>query len=504
MALFKPFMGSRTSLDTQPLHDGYAYFCTDDGSFHIDYVDTEGNLQRKQINAKDCETLTGMTLEQIKEYVSVQPDWSVNDETNPAYIQNRTHWATSEYVTFIDNETIALYSEEGMYISDYIDSGVVFINGNTYTVVIDGESYDCIARIFEQEGISYIGNLSLFGGGFEDTLEPFCILCYNQSEISTMSLTGGLLMVTTLEGDSHIISLSGLVEICHKIDEKYLPTMIGKKGSGEGAEIFNEYGGNDASGYYSHAEGFYTTASGVYAHAEGFNATASGEYSHSEGNRTTASGIDSHAEGYRTVASGDYGSHAEGTGTTAAGNYSHSEGWKTTANSESQHVQGEWNIIDTVGAKNVRGTYAHIVGNGTADNKRSNAHTVSWNGVGWFAGDVKVGGTGQDDPNAKTLATTEYVNSIAASKPKITTVTLPAANWTGATNPWSQEVAINSITATSKIDLQPSAQQIVSLQNSETILMASNDGGTVTFWAIGTKPTVDYTMQVLITEVTYV
>lgn len=58
MAIFKPFRGSRVSLDAQPLHDGYAYFCIDDGTFHIDYVDADGNLQRKQLNAKEAETLT--------------------------------------------------------------------------------------------------------------------------------------------------------------------------------------------------------------------------------------------------------------------------------------------------------------------------------------------------------------------------------------------------------------------------------------------------------------
>ena len=71
MALFKPFRGTRASLDTQALHDGYAYFCTDDGSFHIDYVDADGNLHRKQINAKDAETLTGYTFEQIIEAANV-------------------------------------------------------------------------------------------------------------------------------------------------------------------------------------------------------------------------------------------------------------------------------------------------------------------------------------------------------------------------------------------------------------------------------------------------
>ena len=55
MALFRAFRGSRASLDAVEKHDGYAYFCTDDGSFHIDFVDSDGNLQRKQINASEAE-----------------------------------------------------------------------------------------------------------------------------------------------------------------------------------------------------------------------------------------------------------------------------------------------------------------------------------------------------------------------------------------------------------------------------------------------------------------
>ena len=57
MALFKQLRGTRASLNTQPLHDGYAYFCVDDGTFHIDYEDSNGVVHRKQINAKDAETL---------------------------------------------------------------------------------------------------------------------------------------------------------------------------------------------------------------------------------------------------------------------------------------------------------------------------------------------------------------------------------------------------------------------------------------------------------------
>lgn len=57
MALWKPFRGNRTALDTVEKHDGYVYFCTDAGSLFFDYLDSNGILQRKQINAKEAENV---------------------------------------------------------------------------------------------------------------------------------------------------------------------------------------------------------------------------------------------------------------------------------------------------------------------------------------------------------------------------------------------------------------------------------------------------------------
>lgn len=62
MALWKPFRGNRTALDAVAKHDGYIYFCVDDGTLFFDYVDADGNLQRKQLNAKNAETLAGYTI----------------------------------------------------------------------------------------------------------------------------------------------------------------------------------------------------------------------------------------------------------------------------------------------------------------------------------------------------------------------------------------------------------------------------------------------------------
>lgn len=155
-----------------------------------------------------------------------------------------------------------------------------------------------------------------------------------------------------------------------------------------------------ASGNGSHAEGSFTTASGECSHAEGNYATASGDYSHAEGKYTTASGTSSHAEGYYTTASG-IRSHAEGSNTIASGSRSHAEGSFTTASGENQHVQGKYNIEDN------NNKYAHIVGNGTDEDTRANAHTLDWQGNAWYAGKLSQEGTPTEN---KDLTTKKYVD----------------------------------------------------------------------------------------------
>ena len=147
--------------------------------------------------------------------------------------------------------------------------------------------------------------------------------------------------------------------------------------------------GTWAIGRGSHSEGKGTSASKQAAHAEGEGTTASGTSSHSEGYFTQASGTYSHVEGYASLAEG-YSSHAEGYSSHAEGDSSHAEGNYTIASGECSHVQGKYNIEDN------ENKYAHIVGNGDYT-KRSNAHTLDWNGNAWFAGNLYVGGQNQDE-----------------------------------------------------------------------------------------------------------
>lgn len=104
-----------------------------------------------------------------------------------------------------------------------------------------------------------------------------------------------------LEASQKIVSVQGLDHYHEKamaeIDEKINSGSVGKAGTGENAEIFNDYTQNKANGNYSHAEGFNTKADNVASHAEGGYTDATGDYSHTEGYSTSASKRFSHAGG---------------------------------------------------------------------------------------------------------------------------------------------------------------------------------------------------------------
>ena len=156
-------------------------------------------------------------------------------------------------------------------------------------------------------------------------------------------------------------------------------------------------------GKYAFTEGTGTQAQGLASHAEGSQSSAPAPYSHAEGYATYAGGSAAHAEGFNTRVE-------------AGSDHSHTEGRATTANHKSQHVQGEYNIPDdSTAAANARGNYAHIVGNGTSDSARSNAHTLDWSGNAWFAGDVYVGstsGTNKDEGSQKLVNSYEVLSAI--------------------------------------------------------------------------------------------
>ena len=157
----------------------------------------------------------------------------------------------------------------------------------------------------------------------------------------------------------------------------------GSKTTARGYSSHAEGGETIASAISAHAEGNVTTASAEGAHAEGLRSVASEMCAHAEGGQTIASALSAHAEGNSTTASAQ-SAHAEGLRSVASGSESHAQNYQTKASSFAQTAIGKCNIEDTTGA------YAFIVGNGTADNARSNALTVDWDGNLSISGDIEI------------------------------------------------------------------------------------------------------------------
>lgn len=160
------------------------------------------------------------------------------------------------------------------------------------------------------------------------------------------------------------------------------------------------------------AVGYDTTASGDCSFAEGYGSIASSGSAHAEGEFTQARGAHSHAEGNRTIARG-VASHAEGNNTMAEGRSAHAEGNDTVAQSNEQHAEGMFNIRD------YNQIFQNIVGNGTADNARSNSFARDWNGNEYLAGKLYVNcsdyttdanGLVNENANGSEVATKDYVD----------------------------------------------------------------------------------------------
>lgn len=313
-----------------------------------------------------------LSLNATKKYV---------DDKVPHYNETLiTEISGEDYNSFANNSYFNMSAlnidETKLYVGKEMNSGEKY----SHRLVYDKEAD---ALICEDTLVNIYNHKSYDGTSFIDNVNS-AVLTFDITPMSTVFEGEGyfrLYEVEKLELDNNC--LSDNVSIVNSLT---VGTRIGDIGG------------------FSVSEGDENTASGYYSHAEGSSTTASGLSSHAEGTGTTASGNISHAEGFNTTASGYY-SHAEGSNTTASGILSHTEGLGTKAKGVHQHVQGKYNIEDT------ERKYAHIVGNGTSDTARSNAHTLDWNGNAWYKGKLSQDGVPTED---KDLTTKKYVDEKVA------------------------------------------------------------------------------------------
>lgn len=389
MALFKVNRGNESDLPIK-LTDGWAYFCTDTGSFLIDHYDSTNTLIRSKINAEYADKLR--------------------------YVQDgETLELTPQDINTALNNKVDKVDGMGLSTNDYTDDEKAKLDGieegATNTIVDDELSSTSTNPVQNKVVHAKVEELQAgIDTHVNKTDNPHSVTVEQigaapaEHEHDVSDITSGILSKSRGGTGNN----SGYVRAGQKsgTDIGYSSTAEGVNNTSSGDYAHAEGRNNVASGDASHAEGQENTASGSYAHVEGYGVTATSPYSHAEGLNTTVSGNrGSHAEGDTTTASGQT-SHAEGCRTVASGNYCHAEGYGTIASGSSQHVEGKYNI------EHKGFTILHVVGNGTSDTARSDAHTLDWDGNAWFAGNVYVGGSGQDDgvalASTMSVTTAEY------------------------------------------------------------------------------------------------
>lgn len=104
-----------------------------------------------------------------------------------------------------------------------------------------------------------------------------------------------------------------------------------------------------------------------------------------------------------------------------------------------------------------------------------------------------------------------YISVDSFILPKPISVTLYADQWVQVTNAdgdvvadtYYQMVTVDNatITVNSKVDLQPSPEQLVDFYDLGIVFTTANNDGIITTYVVGELPTKDYTIQATVTEV---
>ena len=284
----------------------------------------------------------------------------------------------------------------------------------TYTKIPNELLYGTPYPIIEKDNNSYAVNYSFLG--------PNCMKSYGGIVIGDNNTVTG--EWATVFGANNLASARGsaILGEYNQANGAYC-TVVGSENIVNGQTAYSEGFKNTSSGQSSHTEGQYNTANGNVAHAEGYNTIAEGLASHSEGRATVAMGSCQHVGGKFNVLD-TYESWAEWVSnteyqvgdkvkiTTIDNNNTTVTGYQCkTSNSDSTFTASKWSKYPYI-------NYAEIIGNGTADNARSNARTLDWDGNERLKGDLYVGAN-TDGTGGTKVATVSQIPTVPVTDVQI-------------------------------------------------------------------------------------
>lgn len=385
----------------------------------------------------------------LPDSIARHPDWNQNDEAASDFIENRPFYKEENIEELIFEGEIN-FDEDNCY---YFDPQIKLKTGTKYAIIFNGLAYeeecyydDTDSQIMIQVDTDYGVQLVITSRTLQIYGRKIDAPCYFKIFVGSLHVAKKIEPMFIQEDDRKMSTLNPYGSGSFSMNIRH-NAEIGSNSHAEGSAC-------EASGHASHAEGSFTIASGNESHAEGESTKALGEHSHAEGFNNLAASRSQNVIGEYNISEDAYLSfETEITNPAHICVYSKRDniyfcdGYTFDKNTglyelvpiEYESVMNGYaalslrkNVYMIYGGKTgavmyygdaystgtgltgtirvssggiehgvvnntiTRGKYAHIVGNGTSDEERSNAHTLDWNGVGWFQGGLQVGGTAQD------------------------------------------------------------------------------------------------------------
>lgn len=162
------------------------------------------------------EDLIAQLLSIVRQEIK-QPDLSVNDPSDPAYVKNRTHWV--EVVDVFPEATVTLDIDDVKMCAN-LDTLIDFQTGNTYVVNWNSVEYECVCREASsgETVVRYLGNTaSVLNDSSANTGEPFCVFTNYSTNITCVE--------EMEDGKPTSVTLGIKQKIIHTIDPQYIKDM---------------------------------------------------------------------------------------------------------------------------------------------------------------------------------------------------------------------------------------------------------------------------------------
>lgn len=96
----------------------------------------------------------------------------------------------------------------------------------------------------------------------------------------------------------------------------------------------------------------------------------------------------------------------------------------------------------------------------------------------------------------------EWRQKLFSIRGTITNITLPTNDWIRSPDltHYTQDITIQGATADTKIDLQPTPEQLISMITNGIVMFVANNNGKVTVYSVNEKPAIDMTIQATVKE----